>query len=196
MGFSVGHIPAHKGRASATTPLKSLEDVSAIKNLLQDKARDLALFTVGVNTAFRAGDLLNLRRDEDVTELEDGRIELISRESKTGKIKRVILNMQASDVLRDYLQNSTGKYVFEGQRGKMSVSYVTRLLKSWAGEAGIEGKIATHTMRKTFVRLQHDVFGTKMSTLMFALNHSNERQTLAYMGRLSDDVESAYQNVI
>ena len=49
---------------------------------------------------------------------------------------------------------------------------------------------------KTFVRLQHDVFGTSLTTLMHVLNHLSERQTLSYMGLLAEDVAEAYAHAI
>jgi hypothetical protein len=66
----------------------------------------------------------------------------------------------------------------------------------WAIEVGIEDRIASHTLRKTWVRLQRDVFGTELQTLCYALGHSSERQTLAYCGITPDDVATAYRNVI
>jgi hypothetical protein len=51
-------------------------------------------------------------------------------------------------------------------------------------------------MRKTFIRLQHIVYGVRLGTLMTAVNHSTEAQTLAYCGLTAEDVEKAYANVI
>jgi integrase len=193
--FQLGHIPAHAGKVTTTTPLKDIEHVAAIKALLQDRPRDLALFVMGCNTAFRAGDLLALERS-DLRLLPDGRYEVTVIEGKTRKLRQVTLNKPTSEVLHGHLSTSTGTYVFEGQRGRLSVSYLTRLLKEWAEAAGVEGRIASHTLRKTFVRLQHDIFGTSLTTLMHVLNHSSERQTLAYMGLLAEDVNEAYSNAI
>ena len=78
----------------------------------------------------------------------------------------------------------------------MSVSYLRRLLKEWCDEAGVEGHIATHTMRKSFVRLNYEHFGTPLAVLMRALNHSSEKQTLDYVGLLPKDIERLYDNSI
>jgi integrase len=195
MPYSPGHLPAHKGTRTATAPIRDYSKVQEVKGLLRGSRRNLALFTLGCNTAFRASDLLSLRRT-DLTLLADGRYEVLKVEQKTGKVRRITLNTPTSQVLREHLETSSGDLVFQGQRGRMSVSYLGRLMKSWCREAGIDGRVATHTMRKTFVRLQYEHFGTPLAVLMRALNHSSEQQTLTYVGMLPKDIERLYDNAI
>lgn len=195
MQFQIGNIPAHKGKRTTTTPIKVFAKVQDVKAALVTSPRNLALFTLGCNTALRAGDMLNLKRS-DLALLEDGRYEIVTVEQKTKKLRRIVLNLPTSKILRTYIESSDGEYVFEGQRGKLSVSYLRRLIKSWCADAGIEGSIATHTMRKTFVRLNYEHFGTPLAVLMRALNHSSERQTLEYVGMLPKDIERLYENSI
>jgi len=195
MPYLPGHVPAHKGKRTTTTPITEFSKVQDVKSKLRGDRRALALFTLGCNTAFRAGDMLSLRRDQ-LTLREDGRYEIVTVEQKTQKQRRVVLNGPTSRVLREYLEHSAGTYVFEGQRGRMSVSYLRRLLREWCAEAGVEGHIATHTLRKSFVRLNYEHFGTPLAVLMRALNHSSERQTLDYVGMLPKDIERLYENAI
>ncbi|ALT76989.1 hypothetical protein AT984_07070 [Paucibacter sp. KCTC 42545] len=70
------------------------------------------------------------------------------------------------------------------------------MIKDWCKAVGNEGNFCGHTARKTFVRVQYDEFGTSLPVLMTILNHSSERITLGYMGRLTEDVEQAYSNAI
>jgi integrase len=87
--------------------------------------------------------------------------------------------------------------MFVGQRGKMTHGYLGKLVRSWFEKAGIDRvDVAGHSMRKTFVRIQHEVFGTRIGTLMVALNHSTEKQTLDYAGLTAEDVVKSYGNVI
>jgi integrase len=195
MPFEPGHIPAHKGKRTVTTPIKAYSQVQDVKAKLRHDRRALALFTLGCNTAFRAGDMLRLKRDQLALQ-EDGRYEIVTIEQKTGKLRRIILNGPTSKILREHIDSSHGEYVFEGQRGKMSVSYLRRLLKQWCEDAGVDGHIATHTMRKSFVRLNYEHFGTPLAVLMRALNHSSEKQTLDYVGMLPKDIERLYENSI
>lgn len=195
MPFQHGHTPAHKGKRTVTTPIKEYSKVQDVKAKLRHDRRALALFTLGCNTAFRAGDMLRLRRNQ-LTLQDDGRYEIVTVEQKTGKLRRIILNGPTSKILREHIETSSGEYVFEGQRGKMSVSWLRRLLKQWCEGAGVEGHIATHTMRKSFVRLNYEHFGTPLAVLMRALNHSSEKQTLDYVGMLPKDIERLYENSI
>jgi hypothetical protein len=41
-------------------PIRKKKDIEAIKKLLANKPRDLALFTIGINTNLRASDLLQI----------------------------------------------------------------------------------------------------------------------------------------
>ena len=72
----------------------------------------------------------------------------------------------------------------------------------WEGDtlnfsrSGVDGHIATHTMRKSFVRLNYEHFGMPLAVLMRALNHSSEKQTLDYVGMLPKDIERLYENSI
>lgn len=197
MPFELGHTPAHKGKRVVTTPIKAYSQVQDVKAKLSHDKRALALFTLGCNTAFRAGDMLRLKRDQ-LTWLDDGRYEIVAVEQKTGKLRRILLNAPTSKILRNYIESSTGEFVFVSKKtgGKMSVSYLRRLLKQWCEDAGVEGHIATHTMRKSFVRLNYEHFGAPLAVLMRALGHSSEKQTLDYVGMLPKDIERLYENSI
>ena len=50
-----------KGDVIRTEPIRKPEDLQAIKELLKDEPRNLAVFTFGVNTALRASDILRTR---------------------------------------------------------------------------------------------------------------------------------------
>ena len=197
MAFQLGHTPAHKGKRTVTTPIKEYSKVQEVKAKLRHDKRALALFTLGCNTALRAGDMLRLKRDQ-LTLQEDGRYEIVTVEQKTQKLRRIVLNAPTSKILRNYIESSTGEFVFVSKKtgGKMSVSYLRRLLKEWCAEAGVDGHIATHTMRKSFVRLNYEHFGAPLAVLMRALGHSSEKQTLDYVGMLPKDIERLYENSI
>lgn len=195
MAYTVGHVPRHKGQITTTQPIKDLDVIAQIKHTLRNSPRDLALFTLGINSAFRASDILDLQRD-DLSDLPDGSMEVFIRERKTGKLRRVVINKPTAQILRRHLECSNGTYLFEGQRGQMSVGYFGRLVKKWCAAVGLEGQFATHTLRKSFARLNYEQFGVHLATLMFALNHDSERTTLRYLGLVDEDVAAVYQNAI
>jgi integrase len=60
MAFAKGENPHHprRGDAIRVEPIRSKRHIANIKKILADKPRDLCLFTLGINTAFRANELL------------------------------------------------------------------------------------------------------------------------------------------
>ena len=183
----------NRGRVTTTEPLKSLDDVQKVRTVLRDDRRGFALFSLGVNSALRASDILKLKR----TDLKGN--ELFIREKKTKKLRRIVLNEPTVQALKAYLDTraDTHEWMFVGQRGKMTHGYFGKLVKTWLQDAGIApGQYATHSLRKTFVRINHEVFSVSLGTLMTCLNHSTEQQTLAYVGLTAEDVKETYANEI
>lgn len=183
----------NKGRILTTEPLKSVEDVAKVRAVLREDPRGFALFAIGTNTALRASDILKLKRKDFRGN------ELFIREKKTGKLRRIPLNEPTVAATNAYLEtrSDTHEWLFVGQRGRMTHGYLGKLVRSWFEKAGIEAtNVASHSLRKTFVRLNHEVFDVSLGTLMVCLNHSTERQTLAYCGLTTEDIEKTYANVI
>lgn len=183
----------NKGRVLTTEPLKTLDEVERVRAAISDDVRSTALFRVGTNTAFRASDILNLKKSD----LRGNEIHV--REKKTGKLRRVIVNQATLDAINAYLASRTDKWdwMFVGQRGRMTHGYLGKLVRSWFEKAGIDRvNVASHSLRKTFVRIQHETFNVSLGTLMTALNHSTPGQTLQYAGLNEEDVNKAYQNEI
>lgn len=194
MGFAKGHLPSHKGKSTTTDPIKTPELVAKVKDLLAKDVRGLALWTVAINSALRSGDLCSLTWDD--TDDDGTLITLRVLEGKTKKPRMIPLNQGASSALRAWRARCDSPFIYSGQRGALTTAAWGRMVKHWCEQVGLEGNFCGHTARKTFVRIQHDHFGTSLPVLMTVLNHSSERQTLTYMGRLGDDVKQAYGNAI
>ena len=192
--FEVGHTPSHKGKTTTTDAIRDPAHVGLIKKLLKDNVRDLALWTLSLNTALRAGDLVKLTWDD--TQDDGTSITLTVLEGKTKKRRVIPLNPSSSKILRAWRIECEHTHIYSGQRGAMTTATWSRMIKGWCEAVGLEGKFASHTARKTFVRLQHDVHGTSLTTLMHMLNHSTPAQTMQYMGKMEDDVAEAYTNEI
>lgn len=84
-------------------PIKKLKDIKAIKKLLANKPRDLALFTIGINTNLRASDLLRLKVSQ-VKDLKAGD-EIEIREKKTSKVRRINLNKACVKAIQSLLES-------------------------------------------------------------------------------------------
>ncbi len=139
-------------------PIRSKKAIENIKKILGGVPRDLCLFTLGINTAFRANELLSIRLSQ-VKHLKAGdSLEL--KESKTQKHRTVVINKTAAAVLKSYfigdknLQTSMlngHSPIFYSQRGNvLTVPSVTRLVKGWCQSVGLKGNYGSHTLRKTW----------------------------------------------
>jgi integrase len=94
-----------KGAKIKVEPIRSLKDIQFIRRMLQEKSRDLALFTLGINTNLRASDLLKLRVYQ-VQDIKGGEsIEI--NEKKTGKPRRLTLNRACVQAIRNLLERES-----------------------------------------------------------------------------------------
>lgn len=186
-----------KGSTIKVDPIKSPKDIKAIKRLLADNPRDLALFTVGINTNLRASDLLRITAGM-VRGLKPGdEIEL--KEQKTGKRRRITLNKACIDAITGLLASRHYKdtdSLFKGQRGTLTVPSINRLVKGWCRAINLRGNYGSHTLRKTWGYHQRVTFGTDIPTLMVCFNHSTQRQTLDYLCIQPEEIRDVYENVL
>ena len=91
-----------KGSIIRVNPIRKKEHIQAIKALLKNQPRNLALFTFGINTALRASDILQIKVDQ-VEGLKIGE-SFVIREKKTKKVRRVVLNKATHGAIKKYLK--------------------------------------------------------------------------------------------
>ena len=167
--------------------------------------RNVLLFTLGINTAYRISDLGKLRL-RDVLEVSgNGRIvardRLTIREQKTGKHNSVILSDKLRRNILDYCKThfdqaltlrSFDGYLFPSGRDRtqpLSRQSVWRIISTAGSQVGLE-HIGTHTMRKTFGYWLYKS-GVSVEIIQQLLNHSNSKTTLRYIGITQDDKDNA-----
>ena len=185
------------GSIITVVPIKDRKDIATIKRLLADRPRDLALFVVGINTALRASDLLALTAWQVRAILADGEDGGLVRETKTGKRRRITFNGAARTALTRLLatrEYSAADQMFQGQRGAMSTSYLCRLVAGWCAAINLRGHYGSHSLRKTWGYHQRVTFGVDIPTLMDALGHSTQRQTLTYLCIQPEEIKGAFAN--
>lgn len=165
-------------------------------------ARDKAIFAVGRYTGERISAILGLKVRDVV---QAGRIvdsvtyRRASRKGKTeGRTVRLHEDAKAAltawiNVLSEGTVLTADDYVFKSRRGRKSISRVQyhRILREAVESNEITGKIATHSMRKTFAdrvyeALGHDIFRTQK-----ALGHKNINSTVQYLSFKESDIEAA-----
>ena len=193
-GRNDNHPP--KGSKIKVDPIKDLKDAQTIKKLLADKPRDLALFTVGINTNLRASDLLRLKAGQ-VRHLKP-MDEVEIKEKKTGKARRVSINKACVDAIQRLLASAPYQHkdpLFRGRgNDPLTVPSVNRLVKGWCKAINLKGNFGSHTLRKTWGYIQRTHFGTGIPELMVCFNHSTQRQTLDYLCIQPEEIRSVYAN--
>lgn len=177
-------------------PIKNLKDIKAIKKLLKDNPRDLALFTLGINTNLRASDLVNIKVNQ-VSDLKAGD-DLVLKEKKTGKERRISLNASCIEAIQNLLKSTIlneDDPLFKSRKGfKLLVQSVHRLVKSWCSQINLKGNYGSHTLRKTWGYHQRVTFGSDLPTLMECFNHATQKQTMKYLCVQPDEIKSIYAN--
>ncbi len=188
-----------KGSTIKVEPIKNKKDIATLKKLLHDKPRDLALFTIGINTNLRASDLLRLKVSQ-VRHLkpQKGENEIEIVEKKTGKPRRITMNKTCIEAIRTLLSSETfsdDDYLFKSQRREvLTVPSTVRLVKSWCKVINLKGNYGSHTLRKTWGYHQRVTFGVDLPRLMVCFNHSTQRQTLDYLCIQPEEIKDVYEN--
>lgn len=196
MPFPKGQNPNHPpaGSTIKVEPIRDKKAISRIKKILADRPRDLCLFTLGINTAYRANELLSIRVGQ-VKMLEAGDV-LDLKQRKTHKYRPVTLNPTTVAAIQQWLQASQlheDGFLFQGQRGCLTVETVSTLVKTWCRDVGLKGNYGSHTLRKTWGYWQRMDRGTAIPLLMEAFGHATQKQTLAYLGIQSDEIAAIYE---
>ncbi|MEE8058962.1 MAG: tyrosine-type recombinase/integrase [Pseudomonadales bacterium] len=189
-----------KGASIKVHPIRHVKDITAIKTLLECQPRNLCLFTMGINTAYRAGELLSLTVGQ-VSDLKiRDRLEI--KQDKNQKYRAITLNKTTVDAVQNWLivhplYDRPAAPLFISQRGRQSltVATVNHFVKRWCKAIGLTENYGSHSLRKTWgyhQRIHHD---TSVALLMRAFGHDKEAQTLEYLCIQSDEIQALYMGM-
>lgn len=195
------------GGQHETRPIKEQRQIDALYGYLLDKIdkaksdckryqaeRNYMLVLIGINTAFRAEDLLQLR----VADVYKGYMSI--KENKTGKMQNFKMNKNLHDDIMKYINKyNLGLYdylfrgqktVVEGQEYRYPINRQQgHRIVSAAGKAiGIPFTFGLHSLRKTF-GYQYIKHGGNPLTLMKMYNHDSPDVTLLYVCWGREDAE-------
>jgi integrase len=196
MGFQKGENPHRPALGSSikVQPIRLKKDIETIKNNLADNPRDLCLFVLGINTAFRANELLSIRAGQ-VRDLKVGDV-LDVRQSKTKAYRQVTLNRKGVEVIGGLLRSRSFEaedFLFFSRWGdRLGVPEVSRKVKGWCQDIRLDGNYGSHSLRKTWGFWQYKR-GTPIPLLMEAFGHQTQRQTMAYLGIQAMEVAQIFE---
>ncbi len=173
-------------------PIRSMKDLKKVEKILERKFKDLLLFTIGTNCGLRISDIVAL----DVRDVKDKtHIQIV--EQKTHKRKKFPINSKLKPMLEEFvkgraLNEPLFTTIFNNRMDRFGAYYI---IKTACAKAGIQEKIGTHTMRKTFGYHHYKKF-KDVAMLQKMFNHATPFITLRYIGIEQDQIEESYANFI
>ncbi|AND86360.1 tyrosine-type recombinase/integrase (plasmid) [Clostridium tyrobutyricum] len=183
-------------------PIRSVKKINDLKKYLlgSGNMRNYTLVVLGLNSALRVSDILNLKWG-DVFDFEENRFKthVYVKEKKTGKNKKFLLNQNATGAILK-LKRKLGHinildYIFksrEGQNKPITRYMAIKIIKSSCEAVGIKEHIGCHSLRKTFGYHSWKK-GVPIPILMELYNHSNQSITKLYLGISQDDIDDVYR---
>jgi integrase len=192
-----GKVEPKEGEVMAGCRALTDDEVVRVTQFLSNP-RDRLLFILGLKTGFRISELLSLRVS-DV--FRDGvchdRVKVLKRNVK-GKVKsrEVVLHPLVKEAVLLLIQSGIdlSGYLFVSRVGdgkKLSRQMAHKMLKQAYGKAGVEGAVATHSMRKSFASRVYKNLKFDLVATRDALGHSSVSTTTAYLDVNKDEIDEA-----
>ncbi len=174
-------------------PIRNKKDIEKIEEILKKKnERDFLIFVIGINCGLRICDILNL----DVSDVKNKEYITII-EKKTKKFKKFPINSKLKSIIERYTKTKKNKdplfqTVFNN---RLERTQYYRIINEASKKAGLESKIGTHSLRKTFGYHHYKKF-KDIAILQKIFNHSSEEITLRYIGIEQDVIDESYFNFV
>jgi len=190
-----------RGASIKVDPIRDLRAIKRIKiHLRKTSLRDYCLFTFGINTAYRASELLSLTIGQ-LEHLKSGNT-LDIKQRKNNKYRTITLNHNSFDAIHLWLKehpdsDNPESPMFLSQRSDkaISVSALNRIIKKACAEIDLKGNYGSHSLRKTWGYHQRKKNNAPIALLMIAFGHSNQQQTLDYLGIQDNEVSDLFMTL-
>lgn len=161
-------------------PIRDVRLIQQMKQVLRKRSeRDYLLFVFGINTGIRINDLLHLK----VRDVWDGKkvVEFLQLRNQT-----FYINEKVKQAIEHYLtihHLSLDHYLFPSKKDHKPITrqQAYRIINSAAKKVGIQERIGTHTIRKTFGYHAYQK-GIAISLIQSVYGHSSTTETLRYIG--------------
>ena len=174
-------------------PIRNKDDLKKVEAILKKQGmRNLLFFTIGTNCGLRISDILAL----NVGDVR-GRTHIQIVEKKTGKFKKFPINSKLKPMFEEFTKGRRADEplfltVFKNRLERYAAYYIIRYA---CEEAGLQEKVGTHTMRKTFGYHHYKKY-KDVAMLQKIFNHSSPAVTLTYIGIEQEEIDESYNNFI
>ncbi len=174
-------------------PIRNKKDVEKVERYLEKQNERVQLiFVFGTNSGLRISDIVALNvgdvRDKNYVQIV---------EKKTGKTKKFPLNDKLKTLIAKVVKNRRDREpLFKshwGRRYNRITAYY--MIRNACAAVGLEEKIGTHSMRKTFGYHHYQQF-KDIAILQKIFNHSSQQITMRYIGIEQDQIDYSYNNFI
>lgn len=172
-----------------------------LRNIFFEKKeyRNYLLVVMGLNTALRISDLLQMKWSNVYNhEKKQFYSHIYITEKKTGKHTTILINNATKNALKEYRkytnQKTNSPYIFFSPRKPeqpLSRVQAYRIIQNAADKLGIDGTISCHSLRKTF-GYQAWKEGAEPALLMSVFNHSSYHITKRYLCIDQDDKDKLF----
>jgi integrase len=161
--------------------------------------RDRALFVLGLKSGFRISELLSLKVSDVYQYGKVLDAVAVARGYMKGKTagRSIPLHDEAKAALLELI-SSTGlqpyHYLFRTRKASnrpITRGQAWRVLKAAARAAQVPGKVATHSMRKTFAEKVYKRLGKDLLKTQRALGHKSINSTVSYLSFAESEIEDA-----
>ena len=184
---------------------KSLKKFKDYYRTQKPDPRNYALVVLGLNTALRISDILNLTYDM-VYHKGEVRTHIVVKERKTGKSNHILLNQEIRKALKSYhsylISSSSHRvgniYLFPSPRNKdrhLSRYQAYRIIQAITQAVPIDGHISCQSIRKTFGYHAWKQ-GAVPVVIMLIYNHSSFSITKRYLCIEQDDKDDIYRKIL
>lgn len=184
-------------------PIRDLKKIAQIKNTLRggNNIRDLLLFELGINSALRISDLLNIKTN-DLFDGKSIRDFFEIKEDKTNKVNRITLTPKVKETLNQYeiaypaiVKDKNAFIFFHKKYSPLGSRAIGRkqawvMVSKWCKNAGLQGNYGGHTLRKTW-GYQARLKAIPLEIIQHKLNHSSLAITQRYLGITADEIAEA-----
>ena len=173
-------------------PIRNIEDIKKIERILSKNKRNLLFFTMGTNCGLRISDILGL----NVKDVK-GKSYIQIVEKKTGKFKKFPINAKLKPMLEEYTKGKKLNEPLFTTKFKNRLERVAayKIINAACEEAGLEERVGTHTLRKTFGYHHYQKF-KDVVMLQKIFNHYSPEITLRYIGIEQAQMDESYTNFI